>query len=119
MALSSMNGVSGRTMFRLARIACGVVAVFAWLLLVLRYQYGVDWFRMSDAGVDALFLGAVAAIAIARAGESRGGRAAAIAGLRFALIITATAVALVAAEYGARYYFRQARSSGNAGDSSG
>jgi hypothetical protein len=111
-----MNRVSERTVFRLVRIACGLAALFAWLVLVLRYQYGVEWFKMSDAALDGLFLGAIAGIAIARRGESRGGRAAAVVGLRVALVISVTGVALVAAEYGARYYFRQAGSSGNAGD---
>jgi hypothetical protein len=100
---------------RWIRRACEAAAILAWLLLILRYQYGVS-LPGSDESIDALFLAALAGIAIARIGEAQGAPAARRALLRIGLAGAATAVSLVAAEYAARFVFSHARSSGNARD---
>lgn len=97
--------------------ACQAAAVAAWLLLVLRYQYGAAWLQSYDeGGLDALFLAAVAGAWIARTLDRRdaGQRVAFLFRLVFVVVITV--IAVVGAEYAARFQFRQARTSGNAGD---
>jgi len=88
----------------------------AWLLLVLRYQYSVDWLQEYDASLDALFLLAVGGIMLARRAVREG--AASALGLLFRIVfmLLVTALALVGAEYAARLQYRHARTSRNAGD---
>jgi lysophospholipase L1-like esterase len=102
-----------------ARRAAGIllgVAVAAWLLLVLEYQYAVEWLRGREVVLDALFLTGIGGTVVARAIERRGTAAVvrSLARLSFALVVTV--IALVAAEYGMRVGYRQARSSRNVGD---
>jgi hypothetical protein len=91
-------------------------AILAWFLLVLRDQYGVAWLAPHDLAVDELFVvGAIGAIA-ARIAARRGIPGLKAVALRLAVAAVVTAVAIVGAERAARYWFRDAHSSGNAGD---
>jgi len=90
--------------------------VLAWVLLVLEYQYRVEWLQGWDVALDALFLVSLAGVTIARGVERRGARAVALTLLRFAFAGLVTVLALVAAEYAMRIRYRHARTSRNAGD---
>jgi lysophospholipase L1-like esterase len=105
----------GRIARRVAA-GCEGTAVAAWLLLVLRDQYGVAWLQPREIAVDALFLLAVVGTLAARKAARDGGRRLAAVAFRAGIVVVATGAAVVAAELGARYAFRHARSSGNAGD---
>ena len=96
-------------------VGCETAVVLAWLLLVLRYQYGVAWLQPYEASLDALFLAAGAGVLLARVIERRGAAAGLAIVLRLALAAAVTIVALVGAEYAVRLRFRRAHSSGNAG----
>src|SRR5258707_899635 len=96
--------------------ACEVVAVAAWLLLVLRYQYRLEWLQQYDASLDALFLIAVGGIVISRRATREGARPALTLLFRIVFMLFVTAIALVGAEYATRIQYRQARTSRNAGD---
>ena len=54
-----------------ATIGCETAVVLAWLLLVLRYQYGVAWLQPYEVSLDGLFLAAVAGVLLARVIERR------------------------------------------------
>jgi lysophospholipase L1-like esterase len=97
-----------------ARIGCEAAVVLAWLLLVLRYQYGVAWLQPYEVSLDGLFLAAVAGVLLARVVERRDAAAGLAVVLRLAFAAAVTIVALVAAEYALRFQFRRAHSSGNA-----
>src|SRR5436305_14025079 len=99
-----------------SRRACELAACLAWLALVLRYQYRVEWLQDYDASLDAFFIASVAGILIARIGVRRGSRAALGTLFRVAFVLVVTALALVGAEYIARAQYRHARTSRNAGD---
>ena len=79
---------------------------------MLRDQYRVEWLQPHEIGLDAMFLAAAAGALVAR-GVARWGRSVLY---RVAFLVVTTAVALTAAEYLARFQFRHARTSGNAGD---
>jgi len=98
-----------------ARI-CEIAAIVAWLLLVLRYQYRVDWLQEYDASLDALFLLAVGGIMLARRAAREGAGPALALLFRIVFMLLVTALALVGAEYAARLQYRHARTSRNAGD---
>src|SRR5437899_8528563 len=78
---------------------CEVAAVLAWLLLVLRYQYRVEWLQEYDASLDALFLIAVGGIAFSRRAAREGARPALTLLARVVFMLLVTAFALVGAEY--------------------
>ncbi len=102
-----------------ARRSAGIslaIVVLAWFLLVLEYQYRVEWLQGWDVVLDAVFLAGCGAALLARTAESRGGRAALLIALRLGTAGFVTVLALVAAEYGMRIRYRQARSSRNVGD---
>jgi lysophospholipase L1-like esterase len=108
---------SGRPAWRRVAAGCEAAAVLAWVLLVLRDQYRAGWLQAYDqVTLDELFLAAIAGAAIARALARRGAAAGRAFALRLGLVVAMTAVALAAAEYLARLSYRQARTSGNAGD---
>jgi lysophospholipase L1-like esterase len=103
--------------WRLVAIGCEAAAVLAWVLLVLRDQYGVESLQAyNQVSFDELFLAAIAGTAIARALGRRNAAAGRLFMLRLVLALGMTVVALVGAEYFARFQFRRARTSGNAGD---
>ena len=102
--------------FRLATAACEALAVFAWLLLVLRYQYGVERLQAYDASLDALFLAAIAGIALTRFAQRRGAAAARGILFRWTFAALVTILALAGAECAVRVQYRHARTSRNAGD---
>jgi lysophospholipase L1-like esterase len=117
MAAGPAEPASDRRAWR--RIATGfeVGVVLAWALLVLRDQYGVASLQAhSQFSLDELFLAAVAAVATARAISRRHAVERRLFVARLALTVVMTLVALVAAEYLARFEFRHARTSGHAGD---
>jgi hypothetical protein len=95
---------------------CEAIAILSWLLLVLRYQYRVEWLQPYDASLDALFLAAIAGIGLSRRAARRGATAAIGLGVRVAFMLVVTALALVGAEYLTRVQYRHARTSRNAGD---
>ncbi len=102
-----------------ARRSAGIslaIVVLAWFLLVLEYQYRVEWLQGWDVVLDAVFLAGCGAALLARTAENRGGRAALLIALRLGTAGFVTVLALVAAEYGMRIRYRQARSSRNVGD---
>lgn len=106
-----------RLAWRRAAIGCEAAAVLAWFLLVLRDQYGVASLQAYyQVTFDALFLAAIAATAIARALGRRSAAAGRLFALRLVLAVSMTVLAVVGAEYVARFQFRRARTSGNAGD---
>lgn len=109
------EGAAPRAARRVARL-CEAAVVLAWLLFVLRYQYGVASLAAYGVSLDVLFLGAIAGAATARGFERRGSAAMRSTLLRLAFMTGVTVLALLAAEYAARFAFRQARSSGNARD---
>ena len=84
--------------------------------MVLRYQYRVAWLSPYDLSLDLLFLVFVAGVLIARAIERRGPAGAGRIVLRAAVVGVVLVLAIVASEYGARFVFRNVRSSGNTGD---
>src|SRR5579863_6936086 len=95
----------------------GATAVLAWLLLVLRDQYGVVSLQAyQQATFDGLFLVGLAGAAVARALGRRSPARRRIFLLRLGLLVVTTALSVVAAEYLARFAFRKARTSGNVGD---
>jgi hypothetical protein len=95
---------------------CEAVAVAAWVLLIVREQYGVAWLEGDPVAVDLLFIGAVLGVVFGRIAARRG-RAAAPQLVARVLVRSAVIVlALVAAEYLLRFAVRQQHSSGNAGD---
>ena len=116
MVTDRASAFSARRTVRWAMAACDAAAVCAWFLLVLRYQYNVAWLLPHDVGLDAMFLVAIAGIAITRGIDRRGAAAMRATLLRLTVAAVVTALALVGAEYAARYRYREARSSGNAGD---
>jgi lysophospholipase L1-like esterase len=108
---------AGWRAWRAVAIGCEAAAVLAWLLLVLRDQYGVESLEpYSQVTFDELFLAAIAGAAIARAVGRRNAAARRMFVLRLVLALGMTVVALIGAEYLARFQFRRARTSGNAGD---
>jgi lysophospholipase L1-like esterase len=108
---------SGRRAFRRAATLCEVAAVLAWLLLVLRDQYGVVSLQAyTQVSFDGLFLAALAGAAVAHALDRRSAAAGHLFMLRLVLVVGMTVLALAGAEYLARFQFRRARTSGNAGD---
>jgi lysophospholipase L1-like esterase len=103
--------------WRWAARLCGAVAVLAWLLLVLRDQYGVVSLQAyQQASLDGLFLVGLVGAAVARALGRRSPAARRIFVLRLVLVVGTTAMSVAAAEYLARFEFRGARTSGNVGD---
>jgi lysophospholipase L1-like esterase len=92
----------------------GVVA--AWFLLVLRDQYGVASLQPHEIALDGLFLATVLGAVAARLAARRGVTALRGVAVRVAVMVVATAGAILGAEYVARYMFRNERSSGNVGD---
>jgi lysophospholipase L1-like esterase len=111
------NAPSGRRAW--PRVATGgeVAAVLAWLLLVLRDQYGVVSLQAYDqVSFDELFLASIAVAAVARALDRRSAAAGRRFVLRLALAAGMTVLALFGAERLARFQFRRAHTSGNAGD---
>lgn len=117
MSTDAAPAVAARRGWRLAAACCEIGAAAAWVLLVLRYQYGVAWLQSCDeADLDALFLGAAAGTLVARAVARRSAAAGRVLLLRLVALLVATAVAVVGAEYAARIVFRSARSSGNVRD---
>jgi hypothetical protein len=96
---------------------CEAVAVLAFVLLVLRDQYGVAWLQAYyQVTFDEWFVAAVIGALIARAVSRRSPAAGRMLMFRLALLVVMTIVSLVAAEYLARIQYRRARTSGNAGD---
>jgi lysophospholipase L1-like esterase len=87
--------------------------VVAGLLMVLRYQYQVVSLADYDLSLDLLFLGSIAGVLIVRRLDRPGATGAL---LRIAVVVVVTGVALVGAEYAARFAFRNVSSSGNATD---
>ena len=105
-----------RTWHRVAT-GCEAAAVLAWLLLVLRDQYGVRSLQAyNQVSFDELFLASIAGAGIARALGRRSAEAGRMFALRLVLLLGMTVVALVSAEYFARFRFRRARTSQNAAD---
>src|ERR1700674_2746349 len=105
-----------RTWHRVAK-GCETAAVLAWLLLVLRDQYGVRSLQaFNQVSFDELFLASIAGAGIARALGRRSAAACRMFALRLVLVVGMTVVALVSAEYLARFRFRRAGTSQNAGD---
>src|SRR5579864_3765980 len=95
----------------------GATSVLAWLLLVLRDQYGVVSLQAyQQASFDGLFLVGLAGAAVARALGRRSSAGRRIFLLRLGLLVVTTLLSLVAAEYLARFALRGARTSGNVGD---
>jgi lysophospholipase L1-like esterase len=96
---------------------CETAAVLAWLLLVLRDQYAVRSLQAYNQVIlDELFLASIAGAGVARALGRRSAAAGRTFALRLVLVVGMTVVALVSAEHLARFWFRRARTSGNAGD---
>ena len=117
MLTDSSSAPTDRRALRWTATGCLMAAVLAWLLLVLRDQYGVASLQAHDqVTFDAWFLLAIAGAAIARALERRSAAAGRVFLLRVALAVGMTVVALIGAEYAARLQFRHALTSGNAGD---
>jgi lysophospholipase L1-like esterase len=111
------NAPSGLRAWPLVATVCEVAAVLAWLLLVLRDQYGVVSLQAyNQVSFDELFLASIAGLGVARALARRSAPEGRRFMLRLALAVGMTVVALAGAEYLARFEFRRARTSGNAGD---
>ena len=81
--------------------------------MVLRYQYQVVSLAGYDLTLDVLFVGSVAGVLIVRRLDRPGARGAL---LRLTFVVVITMLALVGAEYAARFAFRNVTSSGNATD---
>jgi GDSL-like Lipase/Acylhydrolase family len=108
---------SERRAWRRVATGCEAAAVLAWLLLVLRDQYGVVSLQpYNQVTFDELFLAAIAGAGIARALARRSAAEGRAFALRLVLLAGMTALALVSAEYLARFQFRRAHTSQNAGD---
>jgi lysophospholipase L1-like esterase len=111
------NAPSERRAWRRVATGCETAAVLAWLLLVLRDQYGVRSLQaFNQVSFDELFLASIAGAGIARALGRRSAAAGRMFALRLVLVVGMTVVALVSAEYLARFRFRRAGTSQNAGD---
>jgi lysophospholipase L1-like esterase len=106
-----------RSWLRWFATACQALAVLVWLLMVLRYQYGAASLQaLDEVALDLSFLGAVTGAAIARALDRRAAAERRLFLFRLTLLVGATALAVIAAEYAARLQYRHARTSGNARD---
>src|ERR1700680_3030281 len=117
MPTDPLNAPSERRAWRLVETGCEVAAVLAWLLLVLRDQYGARSLQaFNQVSFDELFLASIAGAAVARALGRRSAAAGGAFALRLVLVVGMTVVALVSAEYLARFRFRLAHTSQNAGD---
>src|ERR1700730_9920452 len=117
MPIDPPNAPSVHRTWRLVATGCETAAVLAWLLLVLRDQYGVRSLQAyNQVSFDELFLVSIAGAGIARALGRRSADAGRTFALRLVLVVGMTVVALVSAEYLARFRFRQARTSQNARD---
>src|SRR6202049_4822535 len=111
------NAPSERRAWRRVATGCETAAVLAWLLLVLRDQYGVRSLQaFNQVSLDELFLASIAGAAVARALGRRSAAAGRELVLRLVLVVGMTVVALVSAEALARFRSRQARRSQNAAD---
>src|SRR5271156_6345335 len=96
---------------------CEAIAVLAFVLLVLRDQYGVAWLQAYDqATFDGAVLAGLAGATLVRAVGRRTAAEGRMLAARVLLLVVTTGVSLVAAEYLARLQYRRARTSGNAGD---
>jgi len=110
-------GPSESSLLRWVAVGCQAAAIVAWLLLVFRYQYGAAWLQGYDESfLDFIFLAAVSGAAFSRGLSRRIGRERLLFAARIVLPIGMTVLALVVAEYAARFQFRRALTSGNAGD---
>src|SRR5216683_1762907 len=107
---------SGRRPLGWIGVASVSMVVAAWLALVLHDQYQVAWLRDYDVAAVLLFLAVVAGIALTWSVERRGPARVGAVALRLAFSIVVIAGALVVAELAVRFVFRNATSSGNAGD---
>jgi len=107
---------SGRRPLGWIGVASVSMVVAAWLALVLHDQYQVAWLRDYDVAADVLFLAGVAGIALTWSVERSGTARVGAVALRLAFSIVVIAGALVVAELAVRFVFRNATSSGNAGD---
>ena len=68
MPTDPLNAPSERRAWRLVETGCEVAAVLAWLLLVLRDQYGARSLQaFNQVSFDELFLASIAGAAVARA----------------------------------------------------
>ena len=104
-------------MWRRGAAVCEAAAVLAFLLLVLRDQYGVAWLQAYyQVTFDEWFVASVAGALVARALSRRSPAAGRMLVFRLVLLVVMTVASLVAAEYLARVQYRRARTSGNAGD---
>jgi hypothetical protein len=95
---------------------CEAIVVLAWLLLVMRDQYGVAWLEPRELALDALFLAALAGVVAGRVAARRGAAAAPLLALRVLFRAGVIVLALIGAEYVLRFAYRGQHSSGNAGD---
>jgi lysophospholipase L1-like esterase len=107
---------SGRPPFGWIGVASVSAMVAAWLVLVLHSQYQIAWLGDYAVAADALFLTGVAGIALTRSLERRGSARVGAIALRLGFSMAVIAGALVVSEFAARFVFRDAISSGNAGD---
>ena len=113
------DGPGPATEWRAARRfahACEAAGLLAWLLLVLRDQYGVGWLQPHEIALLVMFLGAVFGVVAGRMAARRGAAAAPMLSARLVFRTIVIAAALVGAEYIARFAYREQHSSGNAGD---
>jgi lysophospholipase L1-like esterase len=111
------NAPSGRREWRWVATGCATAAVLAWLLLVLRDQYGVRSLQAYNQVLfDELFLASIAGAGVARALGRRSAAEGLAFALRLVLMVVMTVVALVSAEHFARFQFRRALTSMNARD---
>src|SRR5882672_1283590 len=106
----------GRRLVGRLGIASVSAVVVAWLVLVLHDQYQVAWLSNYSVAADALFLTGVAGLALTLSVERWGSARVGAAGLRVAFSTAVIVGALVVAEFAVRFVFRNATSSGNAGD---
>jgi hypothetical protein len=79
-----------------------VVAVIAWLALVLHYEYQVAWLGDYVVAEDALFLVGIAGIALTRSVQRWGAARVRPVVLRFAFSLAVIGAALLVAEFAAR-----------------
>src|SRR5579864_8879785 len=111
------NAPSASRAWRRVAKGCEAAAVLGWLLLVLRDQYGVRSLQAyNQVSFDELVLASIVGAGLARALGRRSAAAGRAFALRLVLVVGMTVVALVSAEYLARFRFRQARTSQNAAD---
>jgi lysophospholipase L1-like esterase len=87
------------------------MAVLAWILLAIRGEFQVGWLRGYDGSLDVAFVAGLAGIAVSWSIERWGARRVTAIMVRAAVAASATAVTLVAAEFGLRYIFRDVHSS--------